>query len=107
MRHIVNKASVQASTITGHIQLACLASDDSVHLRTHLQLLVSVLLATVPLNSDRRCLFTHDVQTIVGIHKETTLKSHGTGVMIEMVPVFSVQTPCYKRLGYIFSYITK
>ena len=44
------KASVQASTITGLIQLACLASDDSLHLRTHLQLLVTVLIAAVPLN---------------------------------------------------------
>ena len=62
MRDIVNKATVQAPTITGLIQLACLASDDSVHLRTHLQLFVSALLAAVPLNmrGDRGCLFTHD-----------------------------------------------
>ena len=50
MRDIVNKANVQAWTITGLIQLACLASDDSLHLRSHLQLFVSALLAAVPLN---------------------------------------------------------
>ena len=84
MRHIVNKASVQASTITGLIQLACLASDDSVHLWTHLQLLVSVLLAAVPLNmrGDRGCLFAHDVQTIVGIRKETMLGNIGSMIRI-------------------------
>ena len=65
--HIVNKASVQAPTIAGLIQLACLASHDSLHLRTHLQLSASVLLAAVPLNMwrDRICLLTHDVQAIV------------------------------------------
>ena len=63
------------STITGPIQLACLASSDSLHLRTFLQYLVSVLIAAVPENmrGDRGCLFTHDVQTIVGIRKETML----------------------------------
>ena len=65
--HIVNKTSVQAPTIAGLIQLACLASHDSLHLRTHLQPSASVLLAAVPLNMwrDRICLLTHDVQAIV------------------------------------------
>ena len=63
------------STITGPIQLACLAPSDSFHLRTYLQFLGSVLIATVPLNmwGDRGCLFLHDVQTIVGIRKVTML----------------------------------
>ena len=84
MRDIVNKASAQAPTITGLIQLACLASDDSLHLRTHLRLLVSVLIAAVPLNmrGDRGCLFTHDVQTIVGIRKETKLENIGSVLRI-------------------------
>ena len=84
VRNNVNKVSVQASTITGLIQLACLASDDSVHLWTHLQLLVSVLLAAVPLNmrGDRGCLFTHDVQTIVGVRKETMLENIGSVLRI-------------------------
>ena len=91
--HIFNKASVQASTITGLIQLACLASDDSVHLWTHLQLLVSVLLAAVPLNmrGDRGCLFTHDVQTTVGIRKAITQ----CGCYDGNASCFAVQTPCY------------
>ena len=84
VRHIVNKASVQASTITGLIQLACLAPHDSLHLRTHLQLLVSVLIATVPLNmrGDRGCLFTHYVQTIAGIRKETMMENIGSVLRI-------------------------
>ena len=84
MRHIVNKASVQAPTITGLIQLACLASDDSLHLWTHLQLFVPVLIAAVPLNmwGDRECLFTHDVQTIVGIRKATMLENIGSVLRI-------------------------
>ena len=79
MRHIVNKASVHAPTITGLTQLAFLASHDSLHLRTHLQLFVSALLAAVPLNmrGDRGCLFTHDVQTIVGMRKVTMLENIG------------------------------
>ena len=74
MSHIV------ISTITGPIQLACLASHDSVHMQTDLQFLVSVLIAAVPLNmrGDRGCLFTHDVQTIVGIRKETMLQNIGS-----------------------------
>ena len=80
MRYIVNKGYLQASTTTGLIQLACLASDDSLHFRTHLQLFVSVLLAAVPLNmwGDRGCLLTHDVQTIVGMRKDTMLENIGS-----------------------------
>ena len=72
------------STITVPIQLACLASSDSVHMRTHLQFLVSVLIVAVPLNmwGDRGCLFTHDVQTIVGIRKETKLGNIGSVLRI-------------------------
>ena len=93
MPHIV------ISTITGPIQLACLASHDSLHMQTDLQFLVSVLIATVSLNmrGDRGCLFTHEVQTIVGIRKKTMLWNIGsvldiskplsTDVMMEMVTV--------------------
>ena len=72
------------STITVPIQLACLASSGSLHLWTYLQFLVSVLIAAVPLNmrGDRGCLFTHDVQTIVGIRKETMLQNIGSVLRI-------------------------
>ena len=78
MPHIV------ISTITGPIQLACLASHDSLHMQTDLQFLVSVLIATVSLNmrGDRGCLFTHEVQTIVGIRKETMLENIGSVLRI-------------------------
>ena len=72
------------STITEPIQLACLESHDSLHMQTDLQFLVSVLIATVSLNmrGDRGCLFTHEVQTIVGIRKETMLQNTGSVLRI-------------------------
>ena len=103
----IAKASVQAPTITGLIQLACLVSYDSLHLRTHLQLFVSVMLAPVPLSmrGDRGCLFNHDVHTIVGYGKRqcggisgaclgyTQVSQHGCDDGNDSC--FSVQTPCY------------
>ena len=100
MWHIVNKSSVKAST--GLIQLACLASHDSLHLRTHLQLLLSVLLAAVPLNmrGDRGCLFTHDVQTIVGIRKATMLQNIGSVLRIyASLTARMLWWKCYRSLA--------
>ena len=74
---------MQAPTIAGLIQLACLVSHDSLHLRTHLQLSASVLLAAVPLNMwrDRICLLTHDVQAIVIIDLPFSYPTKDTPLM--------------------------